>query len=98
MDDSIPLSLEPRMSITLDLPEELVGQLSTKAAQLGVPLNEYARRVLSSAGFARGVPRTGAEIVAAWQAEGLIGTRSDITDSQQHARDLRARAERRTRN
>jgi hypothetical protein len=43
------------------------------------------------------VPRTGAEIVAYWEREGLIGTRTDITDSVEHARQLRRRAERRER-
>jgi len=40
-------------------------------------------------------PRTGAEIVAYWQREGLLGTRPDITDSLEYARALRRRAERR---
>jgi hypothetical protein len=38
-------------------------------------------------------PMTGAEIVAYLQAEGLIGYRTDITDSQAHARMLRERLE-----
>lgn len=40
-------------------------------------------------------PNTPAEIVAYWERHGLIGTRPDITDSLEHARRLRRKAERR---
>ncbi|HEX6900290.1 MAG TPA: hypothetical protein VF789_11275 [Thermoanaerobaculia bacterium] len=43
------------------------------------------------------MPRTGADLVAYWQAEGLVGTRPDIADSQAHAREIRRQAERRER-
>ena len=39
---------------------------------------------------------TGADLVAYWEREGLIGTRPDIKDSQEHARQIRRQAERRT--
>lgn len=39
---------------------------------------------------------SGAELVAYWRREGVIGSRPDIADSQAHARAARARAERRT--
>lgn len=35
----------------------------------------------------------GRDIVDYWQAEGLVGSRPDITDSQAHARDLREQAQ-----
>jgi hypothetical protein len=38
-------------------------------------------------------PKTGAELVAYWQSEGLIGTRPDIADSQAYARGIRRQAE-----
>jgi hypothetical protein len=38
-------------------------------------------------------PTTGAELVAYWEREGVIGTRPAITDSQAHARNLRRAAE-----
>ena len=85
------------MSITLDLPEELENELSTEANQLGLSLPEYVLRVLST-GFVIGDrPRSGAELVEYWQNQGLIGSRPDIADSQAHARQIRERAERRTR-
>jgi len=40
-------------------------------------------------------PTTGAEVVAYWERHGLLGTRPDIKDSLEHARELRRKAERR---
>lgn len=51
-------------------------------------LNRRATRTASSV-------RSGADLVAFWRAEGLIGSRPDITDSQTHARQLREQAQRR---
>ena len=85
------------MSITLDLPEELENELSAEAAQAGLSLQEYVLRVLSTGLIIGKRPQTGAELVDYWQKEGLIGARPDITDSQAHARQIRERAEQRTR-
>jgi hypothetical protein len=83
------------MTITLDLPEEVMQELSAEANQLGVPLAEYIQRVLVTGRAVEQMPQTGAELVAYWRREGLIGTRPDISDSQQHARKLRSQAEHR---
>lgn len=83
------------MSITLDLPEELAGELSAEAARLGLPLPEYVLRLLATSRVLANRPETGAALVEYWQAEGLSGTRPDINDSQTHASQLRDRAERR---
>jgi hypothetical protein len=40
-------------------------------------------------------PTNGAELVAYWERHGLIGTRPDIKDSLEHAREIRRKAERR---
>ncbi len=85
------------MSITLDLPQELESALATEATQLGLSLTEYVLRLLSTRSLAGQRPTTGAELVAYWQREGVIGTRLDITDSQAHARQIRHHAERRRR-
>jgi hypothetical protein len=85
------------MTITLDLPEELEKELSAEANELGLSLSEYALRVLATGLVVGNRPKTGAELVAYWQAEALIGTRSEITDSQAQARAIRAEAERRIR-
>jgi hypothetical protein len=85
------------MTLTLELSQELESELSAEAAQLGLPLAEYALRILATGRAPRSLPKTGSELVAYWQSEGLIGTRPDITDSQQHARAIREQAEKRTR-
>ena len=85
------------MSITLDLPQELASELSTEAGKLGLSLSDYVLRLLTVTKGKDKAPKTGAEIVTFWQNEGLIGYRADITDSQKHARQLRAQAENRVR-
>jgi hypothetical protein len=85
------------MSITLDLPQELESELATEATTLGVSLAEYVLRLLSTRSLVGPMPTSGAELVAYWRREGVIGTRPEITDSQAHARQIRHKAERRIR-
>jgi hypothetical protein len=85
------------MTITLDLPPELERKLSAEASRQGVQLSDYLLRILSNGGQATPSIGSGAELVAYWQQAGVVGVREDIRDSQQHARDLRAMAERRER-
>ena len=85
------------MSITLDLPQELESKLSAEATRLGLSLSEYVVHVLSTGRLAEQGLKTGEELVAYWQREGVIGTRLDIADSQKQARKIRQKAERRTR-
>ena len=85
------------MSIMLDLPQELESALATEATQLGLSLTEYVLRLLSTRSLVGHLPTTGAELVAYWQREGVIGTRLEITDSQAHAQQIRSQAERRLR-
>jgi hypothetical protein len=83
------------MSLTLELPQDLEQELEKEAGRLGLPLSEYALRVLAMGRFMKETPKTGADLVAYWQDEGLVGPRSDIQDSQEHARRLRREVERR---
>lgn len=83
------------MSIAVDLPKELENELSAEAAQLGLSLPEYVLRVLSTGVVIGKRPKTGADLVDYWEGEGLIGTRSDVSDSQAHARRIRDEAEQR---
>jgi hypothetical protein len=83
------------MSLEIDLPPELETELSAEAATMGIPLPEYALRLLSSARSPLPAPRTGAELLAYWQREGLIATRPDIVDAPAHARSLREQAQKR---
>lgn len=86
------------MTLTLELPTELETDLLDEAAALGLSLPEYTLRLLLARPVLKAAPQTGAELVAYWQNAGVIGMRHDIDDSQQHARKLRARAERRQSN
>lgn len=85
------------MSINLDLPLELENQLCTEASQLNLPLSEYILRILSVRQILENPPKTGAELIAYWQREGIINSRPDITNSQDYARTLRHQAETRER-
>lgn len=85
------------MSIVLDLPPELESELAAEAARLQLPLAEYALRLLSGGRIVATKPRSGAELLAYWQREGLAGTRPDISDGAGHARALRQQAEKRER-
>jgi hypothetical protein len=83
------------MSLVLELPPELESELAAEAAQLRLPLPEYAVRLLAAGRIPGSQPRSGAELLAYWQGAGLIGTRPEIADAPGHARALRQQAERR---
>ena len=83
------------MSITLELPAELETELAAEAAELGLSLTEHIERLLLFNHTAAKGNMTGKELMEYWQAEGLIGTRTEISDSQAYARELRDGAERR---
>jgi hypothetical protein len=85
------------MSLVLDLPPDLETELAAEAARLGIPLSDYVLRLLATGRGTQPAPRTGAELLAYWESEGLVGSRSDIADSQAHARKLREQAEKRAR-
>ena len=85
------------MTLKIEIPQELERELATEAARFGLPLPEYALRLLYSRQAMEKMPQTGAELVAYWQDAGLVGTREDINDSQTYARQLRAEAETRVR-
>jgi hypothetical protein len=81
------------MTLTLDLPKQLVDELSVEANRLGLSLPQYALQVLSVGRDGETAPKTGADLVAYWRAQGLVGTRAEIADSQDHAREIRRAAE-----
>jgi hypothetical protein len=85
------------MSLVLELPAELETELAAEAARLRLPLVEYALRLLAAGGIAHPRPRSGAELLAYWQAAGVVGTRPEIADAPGHARALRQQAEKRER-
>ena len=85
------------MSLVLNLPPELETELIAEASRIGLPLPEYVTRLLLAGRPSEPRPCNGAELVAYWRDEGLIGTRVDITNSQDYARALRQQAEQRER-
>ncbi len=87
--------MEQKMTITLDIPKILEQELSDEATQIGVPLPEYIVQLLSLRPALNPQPKTGAELITYWQNAGVVGTRTDIKDSSQHARQIRAKAEKR---
>jgi putative addiction module component (TIGR02574 family) len=96
--DSIPESAE-----ALPIPEwhrqELERRLAAAEAapELAIPWEQVRSRLraIAVARLPNPMPRTGAELVAYWEREGLLGTRPDITDPSGHARTLRENAEKR---
>jgi hypothetical protein len=85
------------MILTLDLPPLLAAELAAEAARRQMPLQDYAVQLLASRSDPSPQFKSGAELVQYWQGAGLVGTRPDITNPSEYARDLRTRAERRER-
>ena len=85
------------MNISLELPSDLGNELSTEASRLKLPLTEYVLRLLSLRPDLQNQPKTGAELVTYWEKAGVINSRPDILNSQEHARQLRHQAETRER-
>jgi hypothetical protein len=83
------------MGVTLELPQDLASALTEEATQRGLSLADYAIQLLSAGITPDPTIHTGADLMAYWQREGVVGTRTDIADSQVHARQLRGQAQRR---
>jgi hypothetical protein len=83
------------MPQTVEIPDDLADALTGEASRLGLSLPDYAVRLLTSARPSAASVRSGADLVAFWRAEGLVGSRPDIDDSQSEARRLREQAQRR---
>jgi hypothetical protein len=90
------------MTIMLNVPMELETRLEEEAARREQPVEDYALSLIE-----RNLPppdqmpelKTGADVVAYWKANGLIGDwadREDIGDSVESARELRRQAETRS--
>lgn len=80
------------MTLILEVPNDLERELEKAAARAGLPVAEYTLRVLKSShqpGEAAVPSRTGAELLALWEREGLLGNGPDIEDPVTYARQLR---------
>jgi hypothetical protein len=87
--------VEAQMSITIDLPADTASKLAAAAERRGISLSQHVAELLQEKQAKESASASGANLVAYWEAHGLIGSRPDIADSQEHARALRVRAERR---
>ncbi len=85
------------MNVRIELPSDLEIELSAEASQLKLPLSEYILRILSFRPVLQNPPKTGLDLVAYWESVGVINSRPDIADSQEHARRLRDQSEHRER-
>ena len=91
------------MTLTLELTPEQKQQIEAEAQRRNMDAASYAKallfkeeaidnheeQTLPPAGPLPPDGGTGADLVAYWEREGLIGTRLDITDSLEHARAIR---------
>ena len=84
------------MPLTLQLPQDLEFELDHEASLQGISMTEYVLQLLKDRDPSE-LPKTGAELVAYWQARGFFGSRPDILDGPAYARELRRQAETRTR-
>ena len=78
------------MPMTLELPDEVAEWLQKVATGRGISVQEYALERLSFPKPAVPGLTDGASLVAYWEANGLLGTRTDITDTSAEATRLRA--------
>ncbi len=85
------------MSLVVELPVELEAELESEASQAGLSLPDYVVRLVQRGRVASPAPQNGADLLAYWQREGLVGNRKDIVDAVAHARALRQQAETRER-
>jgi hypothetical protein len=83
------------MPQTVELPDDLANALTDEASRLGLSLRDYAIRLLTSARLSAASVQNGADLVAFWRSEGLVGSRPDLGDSPTEARRVRDQAQRR---
>jgi hypothetical protein len=83
------------MPLILELSTELERELTVAAQKAGLSLAEYSLQLLAMRALPDTTVTTGADLVAYWQRLGLIGSRTEILDSQTHARQIRNKAEHR---
>ena len=70
------------MRLTIELPPELERELSAEATQLGLPLPEYALRLLAIGRQPGSLPRSGQELLLYWH---LLQMTTRINAAHQNA-------------
>jgi hypothetical protein len=83
------------MSITLNIPEAVLSELTNEAERLGVPLHDYMVTILATGRASEQRFQNGVDLVAYWRKEDVVGCRTDISDCAAHASEVRKAAERR---
>lgn len=85
------------MGLNVNLSTDAQNRLNAQAAALGLNPEDFAANLLEASLAAKEEHKlVGAQLVEYWRAEGIIGSRPDITDSVAHSRKLRRQAERRS--
>lgn len=90
------------MSLLLELPPALEAELIAESERLGVSVSEVVTQKISESTVNRVAPesikkKTGAEFIAQWESEGLIGIRNDIENPAEFVRELRRKSDNRIR-
>ena len=80
-------------SVTLELTTEEVERLTLLANQTGAEIGQVLHRLISQLPDVAGKPTSGAQALARWEAEGVLGLWSDRIDSPELARELREKAQ-----
>lgn len=84
------------MGLHVNLSKAAEASLRKRANALGVKVEDYAASLLESSIAPKSKSWNGRQIVAAWTAAGVIGSRADILDGAAHARKIRSEAEKRS--
>lgn len=80
-------------SVTLELTTEEVKRLRLLANQTGAEIGQVLHRLISQLPDVNTKPTSGAQALALWEAEGILGLWKDRADSPQLARELREKAQ-----
>ena len=85
---------------TIDVPEDVDRFLASLAEREGTSVEALTVEILRRSASEEPLnlddpPRLPADVLELWRREGVIGSRTDITDSVAHARSLRETAQRR---
>ena len=78
------------MPMTLELTDDLAATLSEEALRRGMAIEDFATSLLTRPKTVAPRLVDGASLAAYLEAEGLLGTRMDISDTLSEARRLRA--------
>jgi hypothetical protein len=76
-------------SVTLELTAEEIERLKKMATQTGADINSVLYSLSAQAPDVAARPMTGAEAIARWEKEGVLGLLSERADSPELARELR---------